>query len=151
MAMSGVKMDDACKVKYDEVQKKHLHRFVTFHIKDNKEIQVDQVGPRSATFNDFLDAIKQKDESGAEDCRYAILDYEFTLEAQGTEASARDAILLFMYCPENARIKKKMIYSSSYDTVKRAFNGIKKALNVNDESDLNEEFVKDKATEGLRI
>jgi cofilin len=150
MAMSGVKLDDACKVKYDEVQKKHMHRFVTFHIKDDKEIVVDKVGARDANFNDFVDAVKQKD-GGSEDCRYAILDYEFKLEAQGTEASQRDAILLFMYCPETARIKKKMIYSSSFDTVKRAFNGIKKAININDESDLNEEFVKEKAMEGLRV
>jgi len=150
MAMSGVKLDDACKTKYEEVQKKHWHRYVTFHIKDDKEIVVDKVGARDATFNEFIDAVKQKDTSGAEDCRYAILDYEFTLEAQGTEASQRDAIMLFMYCPENARIKKKMIYSSSFDTVKRAFNGIKKAVNINDESDLTEEFVKEKAMEGLR-
>lgn len=143
-------MEDACKVKYDEVQKKHMHRFVTFHIKDDKEIVVDKVGERSATFSDFVAAVKQKDAAGAEDCRYAILDYEFTLEAQGTEASQRDAILLLMYCPETARIKKKMIYSASYETVKRAFNGIKKAVNINDESDLNEEFVKEKAMEGLR-
>jgi cofilin len=148
--MSGVRLDEACKVKYDEVQKKHMHRYVTFHIKDDKEIVVDKVGERSATFNDFVDAVKQKD-GNSEDCRYAILDYEFTLEAQGTEASQRDAILLFMYCPETARIKKKMIYSSSFDTVKRAFNGIKKAININDESDLNEEFVKEKAMEGLRV
>jgi hypothetical protein len=46
------------------------------------------VGARDATFNDFMDAIKQKD-GGSEDCRYAILDYEFKLEAQGTEAAAR--------------------------------------------------------------
>jgi len=148
--MSGVKLDEACKVKYDEVQKKHMHRFVTFHIKDDKEIVVDQVGARDAKFEQFVDAVKQKD-GASEDCRYAILDYEFTLEAQGTEASQRDAILLIMYCPETARIKKKMIYSSSFDTVKRAFAGIKKAFNINEEGDLNEEFIKDKAMEGLRV
>ena len=43
MAMSGVKLDDACKLKYEEVQKKHMHRYVTFHIKDDKEIVVDKV------------------------------------------------------------------------------------------------------------
>ena len=42
--MSGVRLDEACKVKYDEVQKKHMHRYVTFHIKDDKEIVVDKVG-----------------------------------------------------------------------------------------------------------
>ena len=47
--MSGVKLDDACKVKYDEVQKKKIHRFVTFYIKDDKEIVVDKV--KSLTFN----------------------------------------------------------------------------------------------------
>ena len=55
-----------------------------------------------------------------------------------------------MYCPESAKIKKKMLYSSSFDTVKKAFLGVKKAFNINDESDLNEEFVKEKAMEGLR-
>ena len=62
----------------------------------------------------------------------------------------RDAIVLIMYCPESAKIKKKMLYSSSFDTVKKAFLGVKKAFNINDESDLNEEFVKEKAMEGLR-
>jgi len=129
MAMSGVKLDDACKLKYEEVQKKHLHRFVTFHIKDDKEIVVDKVGARDATFNDFVDAVKQKD-GNSEDCRYAILDYEFTLEAQGTEASQRDAILLVLFCPENAKIKKKMLYASSFDYLKKTLSGVKKTFNA---------------------
>jgi len=147
--MSGVKLDDACKLKYEEVQKKHLHRFVTFHIKDDKEIVVDKVGARDATFNDFVDAVKQKD-GNSEDCRYAILDYEFTLEAQGTEASQRDAILLVLFCPENAKIKKKMLYASSFDYLKKTLSGVKKTFNINDAIDLNEAFIKEKAMEGLR-
>jgi len=149
MAMSGVKLDDACKTKYEEVQKKHLHRYVTFHIKDDKEIVVDKVGARDATFNEFIDAVKQKDGS-SEDCRYAILDYEFTLEAQGTEASQRDAIILVMFCPDTAKIKKKMLYSSSFDYLKKELEGVKKSFNINDVLDLNEEFIREKAMEGLR-
>jgi cofilin len=149
MAMSGVKLDDACKIKYDEVQKKHMHRFVTFHIKDDKEICVDKVGARDSTFDDFIDAVKQKD-GGSEDCRYAILDYEFKLEAQGTEAAQRDAILLVMYVPENSRVKKKMLYSSSFDYLKKELSGVKKSFNINDEADLNEQFIKEKAMDGLR-
>ena len=61
MAMSGVKLDDACKLKYEEVQKKHLHRFVTFHIKDDKEIVVDKVNKLLLKFytcnQDFWHAI----------------------------------------------------------------------------------------------
>ena len=48
MAMSGVQLDDDCKVKYDEVQKGHKHRYVTFQIKDEK-IRVDLV--RYPVFN----------------------------------------------------------------------------------------------------
>lgn len=150
MAMSGVQLDDDCKVKYDEVQKGHKHRFVTFHIKDDK-IRVDKCGDRNATFADFVAALKQKDADGGDDCRWGILDYEFTLEAQGTEASQRSKILLFQWCPDTARIKKKMIYSSSLDTLKKAFNGVAKTLQMTDDSDLTEDNVLDTVKEGLRV
>jgi len=152
MAMSGVALDDASKKLYDNLQKKtnSEHRFLTFHIENDTKIVVDKKGPRNATFSDFVDAMRQKDGNN-DDCRYGVLDYEFTLEAQGTEASHRDAIVLIMYCPESSKVKKKMLYSSSFDTVKKAFLGVKKAFNINDESDLNEEFVKEKAMEGLRV
>ena len=41
--MSGVKMDDECKARYDEIQKGHKHRYVVYHIKDDKEIKVEKV------------------------------------------------------------------------------------------------------------
>ena len=44
MAVSGIKLEEECKFRYDEIQKKHLHRFVTFQIKDDR-IQVDKVKP----------------------------------------------------------------------------------------------------------
>ena len=62
----------------------------------------------------------------------------------------RDAIILVMYCPENARIKKKMLYSSSFDYVKRAFTGVSVVAPINDDADLTEEFIHEKATERLR-
>jgi len=150
--MSGVKLNDESKKIYENLQSKKSkeHRFLTFHIQNDVEIVVDKKGPRDASFSDFVDAMRQKDGNN-DDCRYGVLDYEFTLEAQGTEASHRDAIVLIMYCPESSKVKKKMLYSSSFDTVKKAFLGVKKAFNITDESDLNEEFIKEKAMEGLRV
>jgi len=150
--MSGVKLNDESKKIYENLQSKKSkeHRFLTFHIQNDVEIVVDKKGPRDASFSDFVDAMRQKDGNN-DDCRYGVLDYEFTLEAQGTEASHRDAIVLIMYCPESSKVKKKMLYSSSFDTVKKAFLGVKKAFNITDESDLNEEFIKEKAIEGLRL
>lgn len=139
-------MEDDCKIKYEDIQKRHKHRFVTFHIENNKEIKVDQVGERSATVGDFFDALKIADK----DCRYGVLDYEFTHEAEGTGASKRDAIVLIMYAPDTAAIKKKMIYAASFDTVKKAFNGVSVIMNVNEECDLTEETINEKATKNLR-
>ena len=36
-------MDDECKSKYDEIQKGHKHRFVVYHIENDKEIKVEKV------------------------------------------------------------------------------------------------------------
>ena len=39
------------------------------------------------------------------------------------------------WCPDTARIKKKMLYSSSFDTLKRAFVGVHKVIQANDKSE----------------
>ena len=107
MAMSGVELDAECKVVYDEVQSKKKHRYVTFMIADGK-IKVDKVcylffikmtsfimsefyfkiGDRDATYDQFLVDLCVKD-GEADDCRYAIYDYEYVVKTQGTEASNR--------------------------------------------------------------
>ncbi len=38
----------------------------------------------------------------------------------------RSKLFLMSWCPDSAKIKKKMIYSSSFDTLKRAFVGVHK-------------------------
>ena len=110
---------------------------------------VDRIGDRSATHTNFVDAMKQKDEIGADDCRYAIYDYRFKLETQEDNSSRQqdpvlvnNALLLFMYCPDTTPIRNKMVYSATFDTLIRAFVGIKKALTINNESDLKEEFIR---------
>jgi len=55
-----------------------------------------------------------------------------------------------MFCPDTAKIKKKMLYSSSFDYLKKELEGVKKSFNINDVLDLNEDFIKEKAMEGLR-
>lgn len=47
---SGVKVADACKIIYEEVKKDKKHRYVVFHIKDGKEIDVEVIGELFAEF-----------------------------------------------------------------------------------------------------
>ena len=87
MAMSGVELDAQCKVIHDEVQIKKKHRYVTFMI-DGGKIKIDKIGDRANTYDDFLGDLMQKD-GDADDCRYAIYDYEYVVHSQGTEPSNR--------------------------------------------------------------
>jgi hypothetical protein len=38
----------------------------------------------------------------------------------------RSKIFLICWCPDSAKVKKKMLYSSTFDTLKRAFLGVHK-------------------------
>ena len=110
MAMSGVALDSECKLVYDEVQSKKKHRYVTFKIVEDKAIKVDkvrksrnyesfcqhfyiqllffQIGTRESTYDEFLTDLCAKD-GEADDCRYAIYDFEFVVQSAGAEASNR--------------------------------------------------------------
>jgi len=141
MAMSGVELDPQCKVIYDEVQSKKKHRYVTFMIADGK-IKVDKVGDRDNTYDQFLDDLMVKD-GDADDCRYAIYDYEYVVNAQGTEPSHRSRLFLVSWCPDSARIKKKMVYSASFDSLKKAFTGVQKVIQANGVDEVEQKYIEE--------
>lgn len=139
MAMSGVELDAQCKVVYDEVQSKKKHRYVTFMI-DGGKIKIDKIGDRANTYDDFLGDLMVKD-GDADDCRYAIFDYEYVVHSQGTEPSNRSRLFLVAWCPDSARIKKKMVYSASFDSLKKAFTGVQKIIQANGADEVEQSVV----------
>jgi len=42
----------------------------------------------------------------------------------------KEKLLLMSWCPDTARIKKKMLYSSSFDALKKALVGVQKYFQV---------------------
>jgi len=148
MAMSGVEVDAQCKQIFDQVQLGKKHRYVTFKI-DAGKIRVDKIGEREAKYDEFLGDLMQK-EGEVDDCRYAIYDYEYVVETQGTEASYRSKVFLVLWCPDNAKIKKKMVYSSSFDSLKKALVGIQKTIQANGEDEITEECVRKQMVSAAR-
>jgi len=125
---SGVKGDEAVKIKYDDIKKKKTHRYLVFYIKDEKMICVEKVGTRDAPYSSFLTDLKA---AGDEDCRYGLFDFEYTHQCQGTtEASKKEKLFLMSWCPDSAKIKKKMLYSSSFDALKKCLVGVQKYIQV---------------------
>jgi cofilin len=139
--MSGVELDPECKLVYDEVQSKKKHRYVTFKIDEGK-IRVDKIGDRENTYDMFLTDLCVKD-GDADDCRYAVYDYQYVVNSQGTEPSNRSKLFLVCWCPDSARIKKKMVYSASFDSLKKAFTGVQKIIQANGLDEVEQSYIED--------
>merc|ERR1712241_160105 len=133
MAMSGVKLTEACKTLYDDIQKGKKYRDGVFHIAHGM-IDVEKIGERGNNYEDFMKDLLKKD-GEKDDCRFAIFDYEYKFAPQGAEAQNKSKIFLLCWCPDSAAIKK-MLYSSSFDTLKRAFVGVHKVLQANGHDDI---------------
>lgn len=147
--MSGVELDPECKIAYDSVQLGHQYRYVTFKI-ENGKVRIDKKGAVEASYDDFLDDLKQKD-GEEDDCRYAIYDYKFIVNTQGTEPSARSRVFLVCWCPDTARIKKKMVYSASFDSLKKAFKGISTIIQANGSDDIDERTIEENLKASARV
>jgi cofilin len=139
MAMSGVKLTNECQNVYQAIQKDKKFRYAIFKI-DDSGIVLDKTGERNNTYDQFLDDLQVKDGDN-DDCRYAVYDYDYVQQAEGTEASYRSKLFLMSWCPDSAKIKKKMIYSSSFDTLKKAFVGVHKVIQSNGADELEQAHV----------
>jgi len=136
---SGVKVSEEVKQKYDDIKKKKCHRYLVFYIKEEKSIVIETIGNRETEYEDFLvDMLK----CGPEDCRYGLFDFEYQHQCEGTnEKSKKEKLLLMSWCPDTAKIKKKMLYSSSFDALKKSLVGVQKYVQATDESEASREDV----------
>nr|ACO14623.1 Cofilin/actin-depolymerizing factor homolog [Caligus clemensi] len=146
---SGVSVSEEVKVKFDEIKKKKNHRYLIFFIKDEKTIAVEKIAGRDASYESFLTDIMS---CGPEDCRYGLFDFEYEHQCQGTtDSTKKEKLLLMSWCPDTAKIKKKMLYSSSFDALKKCLVGVQKYIQATDESEASAESVEEKLRATDRI
>merc|ERR1712126_461068 len=139
---SGVAVDDECKNVFEEIKKNKKHRYIVFYIKDEKSIAVETIGGRDASYDSFLTDLMKNGES---ECRYGLYDMEYEHQCQGaTEVSKKQKLFLMAWCPDTAKIKKKMLYSSSFDALKKSLVGVHKYVQATDSSEASEEQIMEK-------
>jgi cofilin len=140
---SGVAVADVCKTTFEEIKKEKKYRYVVYYIKEEGgEIDVEKIGERDRTYQDFLDDLQRL---GPEECRYGLFDFEYAHQCQGTsEATKKEKLFLMAWCPDTARIKKKMLYSSSFDALKKSLVGVQKYIQATDLSEASEQAVEEK-------
>merc|ERR1711962_234685 len=100
----------------------------------------------------YDDIISDVTGAGPDDCRYGVFDFEYTHQCQGTtEAGKKEKLFLMSWCPDSAKIKKKMLYSSSFDALKKCLVGVQKYIQATDESEASAESVEEQLRKTDRV
>merc|ERR1711907_298007 len=134
---SGIAVDPQCIEVFQELKLKHKFRYVIYKVNDDKtSIVVDQTAEPETTYDAFVASLP------ADDCRYIVYDFEWTAEGEGT----RNKILFISWSPDTSRIKSKMIYASSKDTLKKSLVGLAKDVQATDQSEIDYQTVFDIVT-----
>ena len=72
---------------FDEVKKAKKHRYVVFLIEGDTRIEVEEIGGRDATYEDYVKDIQK---AGKGMCRYGLFDYEYLHTVQGAAEVRRE-------------------------------------------------------------
>jgi len=144
---SGVTVSPEAKAVYEEVKKDKKYRYIIYHIQDEKVIEVESTGPRDALYADFLEQL-QKFKT---DCRYCVFDFPANVPVEGSQEKTSmsvDRLILMTWCPESSKVKQKMLYSSSYEALKKSLVGIYKYVQACDFEEASQEAIEDAFRKG---
>lgn len=135
-AMSGVVLKEEVTQAFEDMKLgKPGQRYILMKLTDDlKEIEIEKKGPKTESHADFMAQLPK------DDCRYAFVDYTF----QGQETGGKDLLLFVVWCPDTAKIKKKMLYASSKDAVKSKCHGFQAEIQANDFDEISEEAFAEK-------
>jgi len=138
---SGVGVEDEVITKFQELKLNHSYRYIIYKLSDDStKIVVDTSAPKNATYDEFQKALPQND------CRYAVFDLEF----QSAEGGQRNKILFVLWAPDSAKIKQKMLYTSSKADIRKKLVGIATEVQATDNSEIDYQTVLDKAQKETR-
>lgn len=134
MSVSGVTIEDECVKCFNDMKIRHDKRYIIYRISDDQtKICIEKVGEKNETYEDFRRALLD-----AEGPRYAIVDYEFKKSETGL---VQDKLIFVFWCPDTSKIKMKMVYASSKDSLVKPLNGIAKIIQANDAEAIDESEV----------
>jgi len=142
---SGVKIDPQCKKDYDDMHQRKMYSYLIFRISDDDTtIIVEKKGQKGAPYSEFAESIRTSLGSEGKECRYGCVDVEFTVQRQGAEsASYIKKVVFFQICPDDAPVRKRMLYASSVRGLKSSL-GLESLMQIqaSDMSDLDEKAIK---------
>ncbi|XP_030381963.1 cofilin/actin-depolymerizing factor homolog [Scaptodrosophila lebanonensis] len=138
---SGIVVSMKCKNAFEQIRRQKMHRYIILAIRGERQIEVEIVGPRDANYENFLEDLRK---GGPEECRYAVYDYAYYHQCQGASSTClKEKLFLMLWCPVQAKIKDKMLYSSSFAALKKDFIGVQKCIQATEMDEACRECVED--------
>jgi cofilin len=127
---SGVGVSTDVKSAFEDQLKKHAYNYIIYQIVDERTIVVETKGGSDASYDDFLSNIPPSA------CRYATINFPVTVD--GGELWRPT---LITWAPEDAPIKQRKIYASTYDALKKSLVGVYSYINALDSDELSADKV----------
>eukprot|EP01132_Coremiostelium_polycephalum_P005402 gene5402-6738_t len=132
-----VKINPDCVETYNNLKLGRKYQAIFYKLNDdNSLIVTDKTLPPGSTFAQFAKEIPENE------CRYVVFDYEYKDKADG---NTKNKIVFLSWCPDTASIKKKMVATSSKDSIRKALVGIQVDIQGTDASEITEEEFYNKA------
>ncbi|XP_049851025.1 uncharacterized protein LOC126324550 [Schistocerca gregaria] len=129
---TGISIDENVVSEFNEFKLRSKYRYMILGLsEDSKSISILKTAPSEATYADFLADLPSND------CRYGILKFDYDAGNDGW----RTKMVLFMWTPDKAKVKPKMIYAGTKDALKKALQGIQIEIQGTDASEVSEEEV----------
>ncbi|KAJ3285805.1 cofilin [Borealophlyctis nickersoniae] len=133
---SGVGVNDAAVEAFQELKLKKKYRYIVYKMSDDmKEIVVEKT-VEGADYDDFVKSLPPNE------CRYCVYDFQYDTSGEGQ----RNKILFYVWSPDSAKIKQKMLYAASKDALRKKLDGIYTEIQCTDLSEVSYETVLDKVT-----
>ncbi|KAF8923552.1 cofilin, partial [Dissophora ornata] len=130
---SGVQADPECLTAFQELKLGKKLRYIVYKLSDDHKSIVVEKQAVTATYAEFLEHLPD------DDCRWAVYDFDYKI-ADGE----RNKIVFYTWAPDNAKIKAKMLYSSSKDALRRSLNGVGVEIQGTDSDEVDYETVLEK-------
>ncbi|KAJ3813278.1 hypothetical protein F5876DRAFT_87194 [Lentinula aff. lateritia] len=105
---------------------------------DNKEIITEKTS-ESDNYEDFIADLPE------DQCRYAVYDFQYEKEGGGQ----RNKVCFFLWNPDAASVRSRMLTASSKDALKKSFDGIHFDIQGSDLSEVSYENVLEKASKSF--
>ncbi|CAO1613359.1 unnamed protein product [Parajaminaea phylloscopi] len=133
---SGIAVNQECLEVFQQLKLGKKHKYIIYALSpDNREIIVAKTSS-SADYDEFIKELP------AQECRYAIYDFEYEKGDEGK----RNKICFYTWSPDESKIKQKMVYASSKDALRRALVGISAEIQGTDFSEVEHQIVLEKVS-----